>query len=167
MALLPGYSQSTINKNIATEVRAGKSKFQAAGIAYRMARAAWRKKHPTGAWPVHLKPKKDQKKKVIRKPKAKANPVKKVISELSPGGNFAAAVFDKEKIYYYTGHDGDRKIPIFDSDRRKAIAFATKQAALDTAFMDINNIPGKVRETFRLKLGVVPLKKKGAQSLTR
>lgn len=52
-----GYSQRTISANIAAERKAGRSQAQASAIAYKVARQSYRKKHPKGPFPAHLKPK--------------------------------------------------------------------------------------------------------------
>ena len=52
MPLKKGYSKATIDKNIATEIRAGRDPKQAVAIAYSTARAAAKK---AGKRPSHLK----------------------------------------------------------------------------------------------------------------
>jgi len=52
MPLKKGYSRASINRNIATERRAGRSRKQAVAIAYSVARAAAKK---AGRRPAHLR----------------------------------------------------------------------------------------------------------------
>lgn len=58
--LAAGYSQKTVLKNIAKLSREGYGCAQASAIALRSARAAYRKRHPRGALPLHLKRKRKQ-----------------------------------------------------------------------------------------------------------
>ena len=55
MALKAGYSPETIGKNIAMEVKRGTTHEQAIAIALNMARREYRKAHPVGQFPHHLK----------------------------------------------------------------------------------------------------------------
>ena len=68
-----GYSEKVVSDNIATEVKNGKSQKQAAAIALTTARKEYRKRHPSGPFPVHLKPAKVAKKKKKRSPAQRAN----------------------------------------------------------------------------------------------
>ncbi len=54
MPLIHGYSPAALHRNVGTLVAEGRDPAQAAAIAYKEARAAWRKKHPRGGYPAHL-----------------------------------------------------------------------------------------------------------------
>jgi len=56
MPLRNGYSEATISRNIAELIDAGRAPAQAEAIAYDKARESWRKRHPSGPWPAHLRP---------------------------------------------------------------------------------------------------------------
>lgn len=51
-----GYSKKTVGKNIAKERRSGTPAPQAVAMSLRSARTAYRKAHPKGPYPAHLKP---------------------------------------------------------------------------------------------------------------
>lgn len=51
-----GYSRTTVSDNIARLQREGMPAGRASAAALRNARNAWRKSHPRGAYPTHLKP---------------------------------------------------------------------------------------------------------------
>lgn len=53
--LIKGYSQASIAKNIAQMKRDGMKADRAEAAAYRIAREAWRDRHPRGPYPAHLK----------------------------------------------------------------------------------------------------------------
>lgn len=55
MPLIQGYTQASISANIKIEVAHGKSHAQAVAIAHRVACKAWRRAHPTGKPPKHIK----------------------------------------------------------------------------------------------------------------
>lgn len=55
MPLHQGYSKSVVGENVSTEVRSGRSLAQAVAMALRSARAAYRARHPKGAFPKHLR----------------------------------------------------------------------------------------------------------------
>jgi len=74
MPLRNGYSQATVSANIAELRKAKYPAAQAEAIAYKKAREAWRKRHPRGPWPAHLKPKTAAKKKTKRSAARKRNP---------------------------------------------------------------------------------------------
>jgi hypothetical protein len=55
MPLRSGSSESVLRANIAEEVRSGRSAEQAVAMSLRSARKAWRRSHPTGPFPHHLR----------------------------------------------------------------------------------------------------------------
>lgn len=55
MPLIHSSSESALRSNIATEIRAGRPQAQAVAIGLSTGRKAWRKKHPTGPFPHHLR----------------------------------------------------------------------------------------------------------------
>jgi hypothetical protein len=55
MPLVQGFTQASINENIAQLVRDGKTPAQSSAIAFRIARKAWRREHPGDPLPGHLK----------------------------------------------------------------------------------------------------------------
>lgn len=57
MPLIHGHTDRSIRKNIRAEVRAGRPQGQAVAIALNTARAAWRKAHPMGPFPKHIRKK--------------------------------------------------------------------------------------------------------------
>jgi len=52
-----GYSQKTISENIQREIERGHPQLQAEAMAYESARQAWRRRHPKGSYPEHLRKK--------------------------------------------------------------------------------------------------------------
>ena len=72
--LRKGYSQTTVSANIAQLRREGYSEAQAAAIALRSARAAWRKKSPRGGFPKHLETRAERSGQAKRKTTRKRNP---------------------------------------------------------------------------------------------
>jgi len=110
--LSSGHSQATVSKNIAKLIGEGMPPHQASAAALRSARASWRTKHKTKAFPAHLKPKKAAKKNprkkaakkaparrkvTVRKKAAKKNPRKKAAAKKKANPNSKAAFLRRQK----------------------------------------------------------------------
>lgn len=123
-----GYSRKTVSDNIGTLVREGRSQAQAAAIALKEGRAAWRVKHPRGPFPEHLQTAAEKKgTRTASKKRAAKNPRKKAVKETVNGFLLAVAHFKKgespKDIYYWTGST-------FDSDKKKAVFYPEKKGAM-------------------------------------
>jgi len=128
-----GYSRATVSANIGTLVDEGRSQAQAAAIALKEGRAAWRVKHPRGPFPEHLQTAAEKKgsRKAVKK-RAARNPrkvtKKKAVKKVTVNGFLLAVAQFKagekpKNIYYWTGST-------FDSDKKKAVFYPEKKGAM-------------------------------------
>lgn len=108
-----GYSQKTVNANISEMVRSGKAQNQAVAASLNSARKAFKKRFPDKAYPDHLK--------------LKRNPQRG-----SKGSRWIVVAKNAKlkRTGYYTGLT-------LDSDRRRALSYATRSNAQKAA-TDVN-----------------------------
>ena len=81
MPLIQGYSRSSISKNIAAEIDAGRPQKQAEAIAYRTAVDVFKKRHPGKSLPAYLRKTAARKRNPVKIPKMNLRTVRKIIRE--------------------------------------------------------------------------------------